>query len=147
MLREGKVAHLVVAVCVTFALLLAGPSWGQQNARLVLEPTARAIAQANRCDASQMYNASMATAFAGLLYSYRGFADELSRKEVGGAPASPASRPSTISAEDAAREVERYRSRATIRATTSSPPSARPGTSYSFQVSSARGRMQDLRSM
>ena len=64
-MREGRVAHLALAVCVTIALLLAGPSSGQ-TARLVLEPTARAIAQANRPDASRMYDTDMTTAFARL---------------------------------------------------------------------------------
>ena len=105
-MKARKTAHLVAAVCVTFALLLAGPSWGRQNARLVLEPTARAIAQANRRDASQMYDASMATAFARLLYSYCDFADELGRREVGGVPVGSVNRPPTISAEDAAWEVD-----------------------------------------
>ncbi|HBK60461.1 MAG TPA: hypothetical protein DDZ84_06655 [Firmicutes bacterium] len=104
-MKARKTAHLAVAVCVTFALLLAGPSW-RHTARLVPEPTARAIAQANRPDAYRMYDARTATAFARLLYSYRGFADELSRKEAGGAPVGSASRPSTISLEDAAREVD-----------------------------------------
>jgi len=104
-LREGRVAHLALAVCVTIALLLAGPSSGQ-TARLVLEPTARAIAQANRPDASRMYDAEMTTAFARLLYPYRDFADELGREELGGVPTGPINRPSTISPEDATWEVD-----------------------------------------